>query len=200
MKLESLWDEHYEEIQKFVRRRTKSDADADDIVQNVFIKAYQGMSLLKEEDKSRAWLFQIARNCIVDHYRKARRTEPLPETMQLAQEEPMDDGDSLEAAEDMRSILSYLPEKYREALELADLKGMSQKQLSEYLNISYSGAKSRVQRGRELVKVMMNSCCKIVADPYGNIVEYRVVQDEPQVRKKAKGRQGEGTSPDSLQP
>lgn len=200
MKLESLWDEHYEEIQKFVRRRTKSDADADDIVQNVFIKAYQGMSLLKEEDKSRAWLFQIARNCIVDHYRKARRTEPLPETMQLAQEEPMDDGDSLEAAEDMRSILSYLPEKYREALELADLKGMSQKQLSEYLNISYSGGKSRVQRGRELVKVMMNSCCKIVADPYGNIVEYRVVQDEPQVRKKAKGRQGEGTSPDSLQP
>lgn len=200
MKLESLWDEHYEEIQKFVRRRTKSDADADDIVQNVFIKAYQGMSLLKEEDKSRAWLFQIARNCIVDHYRKARRTEPLPETMQLAQEEPMDDGDSLEAAEDMRSILSYLPEKYREALELADLKGMSQKQLSEYLNISYSGAKSRVQRGRELVKDMMNSCCKIVADPYGNIVEYRVVQDEPQVRKKAKGRQGEGTSPDSPQP
>lgn len=200
MKLESLWDEHYEEIQKFVRRRTKSDADAEDIVQNVFIKAYQGMSLLKEEDKSRAWLFQIARNCIVDHYRKARRTEPLPETMQLAQEEPMDDGDSLEAAEDMRSILSYLPEKYREALELADLKGMSQKQLSEYLNISYSGAKSRVQRGRELVKVMMNSCCKIVADPYGNIVEYRVVQDEPQVRKKAKGRQGEGTSPDSPQP
>lgn len=200
MKLESLWDEHYEEIQKFVRRRTKSDADAEDIVQNVFIKAYQGMSLLKEEDKSRAWLFQIARNCIVDHYRKARRTEPLPETMQLAQEEPMDDGDSLEAAEDMRSILSYLPEKYREALELADLKGMSQKQLSEYLNISYSGAKSRVQRGRELVKDMMNSCCKIVADPYGNIVEYRVVQDEPQVRKKAKGRQGEGTSPDSPQP
>ncbi|WP_106406126.1 sigma factor-like helix-turn-helix DNA-binding protein [Paenibacillus solani] len=64
----------------------------------------------------------------------------------------------------MMSILTRMPDKYREALELSELQGMSQKQLSEHLNISYSGAKSRVERGRELVKEMMTSCCAIEAD------------------------------------
>ncbi|WP_214626422.1 sigma factor-like helix-turn-helix DNA-binding protein [Paenibacillus agaridevorans] len=75
----------------------------------------------------------------------------------------------------MMNILTRMPDKYREALELSELQGMSQKQLSEHLNISYSGAKSRVQRGRELVKEMMTSCCTIEADHYGNIVEYDVI-------------------------
>ncbi len=184
MKLEWLWDEYHEEVKLFVKRKTSSEADTEDIVQNVFIKAYQGISHLQDEDKSRAWLFQIARNCIVDHYRKTKRTEELPEAVLAAEEEAVLDY-TPEAAEDLLSIIPRLPDKYREALELSELKGMSQKQLSEKLGISYSGAKSRVQRGRELVKEMMNSCCKIEADRYGNIVEYRVVLDEPRVTRKA---------------
>ncbi len=88
-----------------------------------------------------------------------------------------------EAVAGMMSILTRMPNKYREALELSELQGISQKQLSEQLNISYSGAKSRVQRGRQLVKEMMTSCCTIEADHYGNIVEYSVIHDEPKPKK-----------------
>lgn len=104
--------------------------------------------------------------------------------MNIVEEEPVADCNS-EASEGMMSILTRMPDKYREALELSELQGMSQKQLSEHLNISYSGAKSRVQRGRELMKEMMTSCCAIEADHYGNIVGYSVIHDEPKPKKKS---------------
>lgn len=84
-----------------------------------------------------------------------------------------------EAAADLKKILASLPEKYREAIELAELRNMSQKQLSKHLGISYTGAKSRVQRGREMIKSMMTSCCAIESDRYGNIIDYRVLLDHP---------------------
>lgn len=184
MKLESLWDEYYEHVRNFVLQKTNYHADAEDIVQTTFMKAYEGLALLKDEEKRRAWIFQIARNSIADHFRKEKRTEELPDTVILMEEEHVTDC-SLEATEGMMSILTHLPDKYREALELSELQGMSQKQLSEHLDISYSGAKSRVQRGRELVKDMMASCCEIEADRYGNIVDYRVILDKPRQTKKS---------------
>ncbi|MDQ0058767.1 RNA polymerase sigma factor SigZ [Paenibacillus harenae] len=184
MKLETLWEGYYAHVRNYVRQKISNRADTEDIVQNIFIKAHEGLVYLKDDDKARAWLFQIARNCIVDYYRKMKKTEELPE-QQEAEEESNSDY-STEAAADLVTILPFLPEKYREAIELTDLKGMSQKQLSELLGISYSGVKSRVQRGRELIREMMTSCCEIVSDPYGNIVEYRVVRDEPVHTKKSK--------------
>lgn len=183
MNLESLWDEYHQHVRNFVQQKISNQADAEDIVQIVFIKAYEGMPLLKDEQKRQAWLFQIARNCIVDHYRKQKKPGALADTVPLAADEPVSDYSS-EAIAGMLSILTHLPDKYREALELAELNGMSQKQVSEQLDISYSGAKSRVQRGRELVKDLMNSCCRIESDRYGNIIDYRVVLDQPKIKHR----------------
>ncbi|WP_051251495.1 RNA polymerase sigma factor SigZ [Paenibacillus harenae] len=183
MNLETLWDEYHEHVRNFVRQKTNNHTDVEDIVQNVFLKAYEGIALLRDEEKVRAWVFQIARNSITDHFRKGRKTGELSDAVHIAEEEPVPDC-SPEAASGMMSILARLPDKYREALDLVELKGMSQKQLSEHLDISYSGAKSRVQRGRELVKEMMVSCCEIEADRYGNIIDYRVVLDEPRRTRK----------------
>lgn len=66
----------------------------------------------------------------------------------------------------MHPIISTLPDKYREALMLSDIKGVSQKEIAEQLNISYSGAKSRVQRGREMLKATYEKCCDISTDVY----------------------------------
>jgi len=184
MNVEQLWEEYHEQIRNFVWHKTNDHADTEDIVQMTFMKAYEGMARLQDEEKRRAWIFQIARNSIVDHFRKKKKTETLPDNVNLIEEESVADCNS-EAARGMMNILARMPDKYREALELAELQGMSQKQLSEHLNISYSGAKSRVQRGRELVKEMMNSCCTIEADRYGNIVEYSVVHDEPKLKRKS---------------
>ncbi|PLT48059.1 RNA polymerase sigma factor SigZ [Paenibacillus pasadenensis] len=183
MKVEQLWEEYHEAVRKFVLHKTNRHPDADDIVQMTFMKAYEGLARLQDEEKRRAWIYQIARNSIVDHFRKTKRADALPEQVAMAEEEPAAACNS-EAAEGMMSILARLPDKYREALELSELQGMSQKQLSEQLHLSYSGAKSRVQRGRELVREMMTSCRAIEADPYGNIIEYAVIHEEPKPKRK----------------
>jgi RNA polymerase sigma-70 factor (ECF subfamily) len=161
-----------------VLSKINQTADAEDIVQNIFMKAHERIGQLKDDEKAKAWLFQIARNSIIDHYRKSNRTVMLTEQEELPEEELKEDY-TMEAAEGMLTVMKKLPDKYRVAVELTELKGLSQKELSERLNLSYSGAKSRVQRGREIVKAMMNSCCEIEADRYGNIVNYEVVLDEP---------------------
>lgn len=82
-----------------------------------------------------------------------------------------------EATVCIRSTIKRLPEKYREALELTEFQGLSQKELSEKLGISYSGAKSRVQRGRRKLKQLLEGCCHIEADRYGNIVDFRILKE-----------------------
>ena len=70
------------------------------------------------------------------------------------------------------AFLDSLPEKYREALFEVEINGLSQLELAKKLDISYSGAKSRVQRGREKLREALLDCCDIAADKYGNILEY----------------------------
>ncbi|MFD2700917.1 RNA polymerase sigma factor SigZ [Paenibacillus shunpengii] len=177
MELETLWIDYHEQIRHFVHKKIREHNDAEDIVQDVFIMASQGLAQLKDEEKCRAWIYQIARNRIADYYRRHRKTEELTDMAEPEKDEAC--YSAREAIEGMKSILKKMPDKYREAVELADLKGIPQKELSEFLELSYSGTKSRVQRGREMIKAMMTSCCEIETDRYGNIIEYRVVKDEP---------------------
>lgn len=175
---EMLWDQYYKPIAAFVARRTNRHPDTEDIVQTVFMKAYRHLPELQDPNRLRAWLYQIARNTVADHFRKEKRLDELPEQIPIVMEEK--DEDTLqEAICGMKGVIPYLPDKYREAVELSELKGLSQKELSERLGISYSGAKSRVQRGREMVRDLMNSCCTIRTDKYGNIIDYRVNLSKP---------------------
>ncbi len=70
-------------------------------------------------------------------------------------------------------FINSLPEKYKQAIILADIENVSQKDIAKRLNISYSGAKSRVQRGRELLKSAYEECCTISADVYGDVIDYK---------------------------
>ncbi|RMG58329.1 MAG: sigma-70 family RNA polymerase sigma factor [Bacteroidetes bacterium] len=72
----------------------------------------------------------------------------------------------------IRPMIEGLPEPYREALWLSEMEGLSQKELAARLGISYSGAKSRVQRGREKLKAQILACCEVSADRYGNIIDF----------------------------
>ncbi|MEX2104493.1 MAG: RNA polymerase sigma factor SigZ [Bacilli bacterium] len=172
MNIEHLWKEFYEPLKSFVAKRVNNHAAVDDIVQNVFIKIATHISELNNEQKIRIWIYQITRNTIIDYFRKQKPTYELPLDLQIMDE--YDEQDlSNELASCIRPMIEQLPDKYREAIELTELIGLSQKQLSEQLGISLSGAKSRVQRGREKLKELLTTCCRIEADHYGNILDYQ---------------------------
>jgi RNA polymerase sigma-70 factor (ECF subfamily) len=122
-------------------------------------------------DRLESWVYQIARNSIIDFYRR-RRTVTLPEDL-IFEDEVADPEAPEELAPYLHSVVDSLPEPYRQAIQLTDLQGLSQKDLAERLNISFSGAKSRVQRARRLVRQIILACCHVEFDVHGSVCCFR---------------------------
>ena len=79
---------------------------------------------------------------------------------------------SREIAISLKEFIAELPEKYRQALLLTEFENVPQEDLAQRLSLSVSGAKSRVQRGRALLRQNLEDCCQFEFDPYGNLVNY----------------------------
>jgi RNA polymerase sigma-70 factor (ECF subfamily) len=169
--VEILWDQFHTRLRRFIASRLPDDDDADDILQDVFVRIHTNLERVRDVDKLESWVYQIARNSIIDYYRSRRPGASLPE-LPVEDEHPEPD-----AAESMapylREIVQSLPEPYREALLLTDYQGLSQKELAERLGISFPGAKSRVQRARQKVRDILLACCHFEFDVRGMVCCYR---------------------------
>jgi RNA polymerase sigma-70 factor, ECF subfamily len=170
MELDEVWNNFHGQLQTFIRRRTRRPQDADDILQNVYVKILTQLQTLRDEQKLHAWIFQITRNTLIDYYRKEKHLEELPEEIPVLRESETNLNQELLKC--LKSFIERLPEKYRQAIQLTEYEGYTQKQLSELLDISFSGAKSRVQRGRQKLKELIFACCQLELDRFGNILDY----------------------------
>jgi RNA polymerase sigma-70 factor (ECF subfamily) len=143
---------------------------ADDILQEVFIKIHMRMHTLQDSQRLEAWVYQIARNTIIDQYRRPGTLIQLDEDLPAPLPVESDAADEISAS--LREMVETLPEPYREALLLTEFEGLSQGQLARRLGISLSGAKSRVQRARQKIKDDLLTCCHFEFDRYGRIVDF----------------------------
>lgn len=169
--LESIWDQFSDRLRSFIRARVADEAAVEDILQDVFVRIHAKVGTLQDLGKLESWLYQITRNVIIDYYRSRRPTEQLPETLGSS-EEVYEEALVTRLASDVREMVEALPEPYREALVLTSYEGLSQKELAKRLGLSYSGAKSRVQRARERVKDMLMTCCHFEFDRRGTVIDY----------------------------
>jgi RNA polymerase sigma-70 factor, ECF subfamily len=180
---ESIWQACSDQLRAYIVKRMPDSSFADDILQETFIKIHKNIHSIKDETKICAWVFQIARNTINDYYRKNKTR--LSEVQILSDEElnAIDETDSewednltKHLASGLQGMINSLPEKYAQALNMVEIQGLSQIQLSKELNISVSGAKSRVQRGRQMLKDSLMNCCHYEFDKYGTIISYHPVK------------------------
>src|SRR5690606_36860148 len=81
MELELIWHQFHNPIKSYVAKRVRDAASVDDIVQNVFLKIYLHIDELKDQSKFQNWVFQITRHAIIDHYRRVRPTDSLPDEL-----------------------------------------------------------------------------------------------------------------------
>lgn len=170
--IESIWTEYYDQLLLFINKRVSDKATAEDLLQNVFLKMLTHIDSLKDNTKIKSWLYQITRNTVIDYIRKTKKSEYIAEYVSEEQNEMPDD--VMEEVESwVYPFINNLPEKYREALILSELKGMSQKEMAIYLGISHSAAKTRVHRGRLLLKQKLTECCIFHTDKYGTIMDYK---------------------------
>jgi RNA polymerase sigma-70 factor, ECF subfamily len=169
---EQLWETFSGPLHQFIRRRVGDAHSAEDILQDVFLKIHTHIDTLRTQDRLASWIYQITRNAIADYYRAQRPTAELAETIPVA-EELVDDDAVRELSPCVAAMVEELPDTYREALRLTEYQGLSQKAMSERLGISFSGAKSRVQRARAKIKEQLLNCCHFQFDYAGRIIEYQ---------------------------
>ncbi len=161
-----IWDNLYKELVTFVQTKVKDKPAAEDIVQDVFIKVHTKSNQIKETDKVSGWIYQITRNAVADHFRSnSKNIEPINVDWESDYQELNDC-----VARCLNVLLKTLPDKYRVPLELTEVENLSQYELAARLNISYSGARSRVQRARKMLKEKINELYLIKTDPYGNVI------------------------------
>lgn len=165
------WQEHRAELFRFVLKRVRDEALAEDIVHDVLMKAHTRQETLRDPRKLRPWLYQITRNTIIDHYRSQNPLEPMPD--ELIREHSEEDGRAQrELARCLVPLLNELPELYRHALTLAEFEGLAQREVASRLGLSLSGAKSQVQRARRMLHGVLLECCRVERDRRGCIVDY----------------------------
>lgn len=168
-----VWEEFSIPLKRYINKRVANEQDADDIFQEVFIKIYDNIGSLTNENKIHAWVYSITRNTITDYYRRNRNKieiTGLPESLESnSEEEP---SANVEIASCLRVMVDTLPETYKQAILLTEFQNMTQKELSQKIGISISGAKSRVQRGRKMLKEMLLGCCQLEMDRRGNVINY----------------------------
>jgi RNA polymerase sigma-70 factor (ECF subfamily) len=169
---QQLWETFNAPLLRFIQRRVPDPHSAEDILQDVFLKIHTRIDTLHQHDRIAAWIYQIARNAIADYYRAERPMTDVPETL-AAPDELVNDDVVQELLPCVAAMVNDLPDAYREALRLTEYEGLSQKELGERLGISFSGAKSRVQRARQKLRQMLLDCCHFELDQRNAIINYQ---------------------------
>lgn len=171
--LRGAWSDLESRLRPFVARRVRSEVDVDDVVQDILLRIQRGLGGLRDEQRFGPWVYQLARNAVADHQRVAAKHRVVSDERVREEAAEVDD-DERAVEQALASVVvlfvAALPSPYREALTLTELEGVTQKQAAEMLGISHSGMKSRVQRGRALLRKSLEDCCTIALDVRGRIV------------------------------
>lgn len=174
---EEVWTAFRYRLYTYIRARARSPEDADDILQDVFVKVHRRICTLEDEAHLASWLYRVTHNTIIDHYRK-KRPEPTLDDPPAAIEDDLPIAEQ-KLAPFLRELIDGLPTTYRDALTLTELEGLTQTEMGQRLGLSVSGAKSRVQRGRAMVRQQLLECCHVELDRRRHVIDYAPAGSEP---------------------
>ncbi|MGC1818281.1 MAG: sigma-70 family RNA polymerase sigma factor [Casimicrobiaceae bacterium] len=162
----NAWREHRAELEGYLVHRLADPAVAEDLLQEVFVKAMRQGERFCALDNPRAWLFQVARNALADHLRLARPSVPLAEDLPAGEPEvaPVD-----ALAECLEQVLSELPVGDRDLLRRCDLEGMKLQDYADAHGLGLPAVKSRIQRARTRMRDAMTRACRVRFDDAGQV-------------------------------
>ncbi len=172
MNIDKIWSEYRMAIKAFLHNKVSNPDDVEDLLQEVLIRTHQNLDTLKSKDSVKSWIFQIARNTVIDFYRKRKGAEGIhPEDLWYTAQESETEH---EFAPCIEPFLKALPEETAKMIRAIDIKGQAQKDYARENGIPYSTLKSRVQSGRKQLHALFHECCFMSFDQWGNVLDYEV--------------------------
>lgn len=159
----------HQSLRSFLRRRVSDATIADDLVQDIFVKALVNRDSGRSIANVTAWLYTAARTTLIDYYRAQGDTHSNHSDIDTLLDVDLnhlistDDDIVIHAklAECLRPFIDQLAPKYRDALIASDLEGLSLKHIAENEGVSLSAIKSRVSRARIMLKEKLLACCHV---------------------------------------
>jgi RNA polymerase sigma-70 factor, ECF subfamily len=169
----AAWQAHEGELRGYLRHRLSDTDAADDVLQDVFVKAMrQGQGFCTLDDP-RAWLFQVARNALVDRARTSHRHVTL--TPELADALPLEAQSvaPIDALADCLSrTLGELSTDDAAILRACDLEGQTQRAFAEARGLSLPAVKSRLLRARQRLRVRLTQACQVRFEADGSVASH----------------------------
>lgn len=140
-------------------RMTRDGSEAQDLVQDTYLRAYRFYSKFEKGTNFRAWIFKILKNIYINKYRKQQKAPQMVEISNVelvgdlaADVTPENEFFNNLLDDDIKEAMDLLPEEFRDAIILSDLEGFSYKEISEILDRPIGTVMSRLHRGRKLLK------------------------------------------------
>lgn len=176
-----IWNRVHEGLRAFIAKRVRNEADIEDLLQEVFVRVHRHVESLQQPDRMVSWVFQITRNAIIDFYRSAERRRELPadsardiqNNLEAMSSEAEEDEARYELSHCLRPMIDRLSPNYREAVTLVELQGLTHQEAATKLGLSVTGMKSRVRRGRQQLRHMLDECCLIELDRRRGVLEFQ---------------------------
>ncbi len=164
---EEVYPEHMDSLYGVALRMTRDESDAQDLVQDVYLRAYRFFDTFERGTNLRAWLFKILRNTYINKYRKELKTPQMVDVYEVevsgdlcAPTTPEDEIFDNLLDDDVTMAMDSLPEEFRNAIILSDLEGFSYKEISGILDIPIGTVMSRIHRGRKLLRDILYDYAK----------------------------------------
>ena len=146
--------------------------DVDDLLQETYLRMTAGRAELRDQERFAAWVFRIARNLTVDYLRRRQHEVATELADESRYDEPRGERDAHhDVAEWLASFIDQLPEKYATVMRLSELSELTHREIADRIGRTVSAVKSRVQRGRAMLRQKLLACCSFEFDRRGRILD-----------------------------
>jgi len=166
----------------FITSKVRDKNIAEDLLQEVFIKAYNNFSSLKEKDKVQSWLYKIATNIVIDYVRK--KQVPNIENTQMHLEEELQESILNELSCCLKTCINTLPNTQKNVLEAVYFNEMTLVEYSNTNNLNLSTVKSHAKRAKHKIKDIFNKFCTFQNNHMQEIVDYQFKDNDTCICKK----------------
>jgi len=181
MEFFEIYDRYHGRVRKYITASVRDEWAADDLTQETFVRAQKHLADLRDSSQIASWLFRIAHNLCLDHFRKLKRTTAkeceLSEAKDLFKESIIQkklEQDEMSAC--VRNVVRTLPESFRDVIMLFDIAELSHREIAEILDTTVENVKVRLHRARKELRALLENKCSFTVDERNVLVCEPLVQ------------------------